>query len=125
MVTLEHVNFTTTDARATAAWMCDVFGWKIRWEGDAIYGGHSIHVGDDFSYIALYAPPKAPNPKVDPYTHLNGLNHVAMVVDDLDGTEARVKAAGFATHSHADYEPGRRFYFKDNNGLEFEIVNYD
>ena len=29
--TLEHVNFTVADATATAKWMCDLFGWKIRW----------------------------------------------------------------------------------------------
>jgi catechol 2,3-dioxygenase-like lactoylglutathione lyase family enzyme len=52
------------------------------------------------------------------------LNHVGVVVEDLDATEAKVRAAGFAPHSHADYEPGRRFYFHDRDGIEFEVVSY-
>ncbi|HAI29601.1 MAG TPA: glyoxalase, partial [Thalassospira sp.] len=24
----------------------------------------------------------------------------------------------------ADYEPGRRFYFRDENDIEFEVVSY-
>ncbi len=31
---------------------------------------------------------------------------------------------GSQTHSHADYEPGRRFYFHDEDGIEFEVVSY-
>jgi len=47
-----------------------------------------------------------------------------VVVDDLNLVEARVKKAGFVTHSHADYEPGRRFYFNDHDGIEIEVVSY-
>ena len=32
---------------------------------------------------------------------------------------------GFTPYSHGDYEPGRRFYFTDGAGIEFEIVSYD
>lgn len=46
------------------------------------------------------------------------------VVDDLDATEKKVAAAGFEPHSHADYEPGRHFYFHDDDGIEFEVVSY-
>ena len=38
--------------------------------------------------------------------------------------ETRVRAEGFETYSHDDYEPGRRFYFLDNTGFEFEVVSY-
>ena len=47
-----------------------------------------------------------------------------IVVDDLDAVETKVRTLGYATHSHADYEPGRRFYFDDENGIEFEVVSY-
>ncbi len=124
MATLEHVNLTTQDTHATAAWLCEIFDWKIRWEGGSKNDGYSVHVGSDTSYVALYSPVGDTKPGIDNYTHLNGLNHIAVVVDDLDDTEARVKAAGFTPFSHGDYEPGRRFYFKDQNGLEVEVVNY-
>ncbi|WP_412049777.1 VOC family protein [Hoeflea sp. Naph1] len=122
---LEHVNFNVADAPATAKWMCDLFGWKIRWQGPASNGGLSIHVGTDDNYLAIYTP-EAPRPRHDnPRGEVANLNHVGIVVDDLDAVEARVKAIGYTPFNHADYEPGRRFYFNDENDIEFEIVNYD
>ncbi|WP_417435809.1 VOC family protein [Hoeflea sp.] len=122
---LEHVNFTVADAPATARWLCDVFGWKIRWQGPALNDGLSIHVGNDDEYLAIYTPKVArPRHEIEK-DRVGSLNHVGIVVDDLDAVEARVKALGYATHSHADYEPGRRFYFDDENGIEFEVVSYD
>ena len=58
------------------------------------------------------------------YEVKNGLNHIAVVVDDLDATEMRVKAAGYVPGEVYDYDPGRRFYFREENGIEFEIVSY-
>tara|TARA_Y100000780_G_scaffold137903_1_gene124185 strand:- start:389 stop:805 length:417 start_codon:yes stop_codon:yes gene_type:complete len=122
--TLEHVNFTVTDAPATARWLCDVFGWKIRWQGPAINGGRLIHVGSDTDYLAIYTP-KATNARDgNDRSGVGNLNHVGIVVDDLDAVETKVRTLGYATHSHADYEPGRRFYFDDENGIEFEVVSY-
>lgn len=122
---LEHANFTVTDPEATAKWLCDVFGWHIRWQGAAIGDGRSIHVGSNDSYVAVYAPPAAPQKSVTSrYQTIGGMNHLGVVVDDIDATEARVKAAGFAPFNHADYEPGRRFYFLDGDGIEFEVVSY-
>ena len=56
---------------------------------------------------------------------MGGLNHIAVTVDDLDQTEAAIKAHGFETGNHGDYEPGRRFYFHDGDGIEYEVVKYD
>lgn len=121
---LEHTNFTVTDPDATAAWMCDLFGWKVRWAGAAMTSGRTVHVGTDTQYLALYTP-GAPNaPKDDNYITRGGLNHLAVTVDDLDAMEAKIKAHGFETGSHADYEPGRRFYFHDDDGIEYEVVSY-
>ena len=54
---IEHVNLTVSDAGRSAALMRDLFGWHVRWEGPALGGGRTIHVGDDRFYLALYAPP--------------------------------------------------------------------
>lgn len=122
---LEHTNFTVADADATAAWMRDLFGWHVRWSGPAIDGGRSVHVGDDDGYLALYMPKVAASaPQESSYVTVGGMNHVGVVVDDLDATEARVRAAGFTPRNHADYEPGRRFYFDDHDDIEFEVVCY-
>lgn len=124
-VSLEHANVTVSDPHKTATWLDQVFGWKIRWEGESIYGGYTVHVGNESSYLALYAPEDAATGAADnSYNVRGGLNHLAVVVDDLDLVEDRVKKAGFTPGSHADYEPGRRFYFHDSDGIEFEVVSY-
>ncbi len=124
-VRLEHVNVTVADPDKTAAWLCDVFGWHIRWQGDAIDQGRSIHVGEDDSYIAIYNPGSETGRAKNSYGTRGGLNHIAVVVDDLEAIETRVKGAGFTPGRHQDYEPGRRFYFRDDNNIEFEVVEYD
>lgn len=122
---LEHVNYTVKDARKTAAWLCDLFGWHIRWEGDSLAGGYSMHVGTDDHYVAIYQPPEAAENRQTNYVTAGGLNHIAVTVDDIDAMEAHVKEAGFVPENHADYEPGRRFYFHDHDRIEYEIVQYD
>lgn len=122
---LEHANITVRDPKATAEELCKLFDWTIRWEGAAISGGYTVHVGDDASYLAVYAPPgESHAANGSSYSTLGGLNHVGIVVDDLDGIERRVKASGYTPHNHADYEPGRRFYFDTNDGIEIEVVSY-
>lgn len=128
-VTLEHVNVTVADPSATAARLCELFGWRIRWEGASKDAGYSVHVGGDASYLALYAPARPAGAQVvakdgATYRTNGGLNHIAVTVADIDAMEARVKAAGYTPGNHADYEPGRRFYFFNEDGVEFEIVSY-
>lgn len=122
---LEHANFTVSDTAATAAWMEAVFGWHVRWKGDAIAGGHSMHVGTQDRYVAIYTPDTRLAEKPDSLRCVGGLNHIAVVVDDLDAVEAAVHKIGSVTGNHQDYEPGRRFYFNDADGIEYEVVQYD
>lgn len=123
--TLEHVNVTVSDPSETAELLCDLFGWHIRWQGDSIHGGTTVHVGSDSSYIAVYSMGKMKEGHDDSYSTRGGLNHIGVVVADLDAVEQKVLAKGLKTHSHADYEPGRRFYFHDADMVEFEVVSYD
>jgi catechol 2,3-dioxygenase-like lactoylglutathione lyase family enzyme len=123
---LEHANITVSDIARTANMLCDLFGWTIRWQsepGGSIYGGTSWHVGARDSYLAIYQQSND-HKAGDTYRTVGGLNHLAVVVDDLDAVEEKVKAAGFIPTNHADYEPGRRFYFDDADGIEFEVVSY-
>ena len=124
---LEHVNLTVPDPDKTAAWMCDLFGWSVRWAGDAIHGGRSVHVGTDDQYLAIYSgePGRTVAPQHASYNQAGGLNHIGVVVDDLDAAEVKVKALGYEPVNHADYEPGRRFYFRDEHNVEYELVSYD
>jgi|GEM_PF-593633 len=124
---LEHVNLTVADPDATSGLIGPIFGWHVRWSGPAKADGYTVHLGSDDHYLALYRPARSavvPNPATDAGPVVNGLNHVAVVVDDLDAVEARVEAAGLHPFSHGDYDPGRRFYFLDHDGIEYEVVSY-
>ena len=124
-VRLEHVNITVSDPKATAEWLCEIFDWKIRWQGEARNNGTTYHVGSKDTYLAVYALGDPKEPAEDSYTTRGGLNHVGLVVNDLAAVERRVLKAGYVPHSHADYEPGKRFYFGDSDGIEFEVIAYD
>jgi catechol 2,3-dioxygenase-like lactoylglutathione lyase family enzyme len=116
---IEHVNLTVSDPEATAALLETLFGWQERWRGPSQLGGWTIHVGTGSDYVALYTHGADSRfPKGRPF------NHLGVEVPDLDAVEARVSAAGLIPFSHGDYEPGRRFYFLDPDGIEYEVVSY-
>lgn len=121
---LEHVNLTVADPDASAALLSALFGWRERWRGPSAMGGWTIHLGEadveGGQYVALNTH-DGPVPR-----HAKGkpLNHVGVVVDDLDACEARAVAAGLVPFSRGDYAPGRRFYVFDADGIEWEIASY-
>jgi catechol 2,3-dioxygenase-like lactoylglutathione lyase family enzyme len=120
---IEHVNVTVSDPQRASDLMESLFGWRVRWRGPARDGGETIHVGSDDHYLALYTG-RGVAYSPDDFAKGRPLNHVGVEVDDLDDVEARVVAAGLTPFSHGDYEPGRRFYFLDPDGIEYEVVSY-
>ena len=121
---IEHLNVTVTDPDKTAELLVKLFGWHVRWKGATMDDGFTVHVGTEDSYLALYSPPKTLRPKPNNYAIASGLNHIGILVDDLVEVESRVRAEGITTHNYGDYEPGRRFYFNDWDGVEYEVVSY-
>ena len=120
---IEHVNVTVGDPERTAKLMGQLFGWHNRWQDPGRDGGRTIHVGAGDHYLALYAEADADGaPRA--FAKSQPLNHIGVEVDDHDATEARAVAAGLKPFSHGDYEPGRRFYVLDPDGIEYEIVGY-
>lgn len=117
---IEHVNLTVSDIERSAALFERLLGWRQRWRGPAMSGGETIHVGEEQTYLALYSDGKdhSGQRKGQP------MNHVGLKVDDLDGAERIVIEAGLSPFGHDDYDPGRRFYFFDWDGIEFEVVSY-
>ena len=118
---IEHVNLTVTNIERSADLFEKLLGWRQRWRGASMHGGETIHVGDENTYLALYTDRRehAGQKKGRP------MNHVGLLVDDLDGAERVIVAAGLEPWGHDDYEPGRRFYFYDWDGIEFEVVSYE
>ncbi|NKC01706.1 MAG: VOC family protein [Pseudomonadales bacterium] len=124
MAKLEHVNVTVSDPSRTAEQLCRLFDWHVRWEGPSQMGGNTVHVGTDDDYVAVYTFDGNPPGEGRTGSRRGGLNHIGVVVDDLDATETRVTELGFEPFNHMDYEPGRRFYFLDHDGIEFEVISY-
>lgn len=124
MAIIEHVNISVKNPEKTAKMLGHLFGWKERWSGPAIAGGRTIHFGDDKTYIAIYTPSTEAG-EVSRHEKGKPLNHIGILVDNLDEIESRVKDLGLAPFNHANYEPGRRFYFFDYDGIEWEIISYN
>lgn len=122
---LEHINMTVSDPDKTAEMLSKLFGWHVRWSGESIFGGRSVHVGDEDDYVALY---RIGSPRTleseDNYRVIGAVNHLGILVDDLDAVEKRILEYGIETHSHQTYDPGSRFYFHDHDGIEYEVVSY-
>ena len=74
-------------------------------------------------YLALYTG-RGVAYGADDFAKGRPLNHIGVEVDDLAAVEAKVVAAGLRPFGHDDYDPGRRFYFLDPDGIEYEVVSY-
>jgi catechol 2,3-dioxygenase-like lactoylglutathione lyase family enzyme len=120
---IEHVNVSVSDPERAARLMESLFGWRVRWQGPARDGGRTIHVGSDAHYLALYSGRDVAYTP-DDFAKGRPLNHIGVEVDDLAAIEARVVDAGLRPFGHDTYDPGRRFYFLDPDGIEYEVVSY-
>ncbi|MEM7667272.1 MAG: VOC family protein [Pseudomonadota bacterium] len=120
---LEHANLSVTDPERSADLFKRMLGWQERWRGPSQKYGWSLHVGDPANgatYLALYT---GDHVKGD-YAKGQPLNHVGLTVDHLAEAEKVVSEAGLEPFGHDDYDPGKRFYFFDWDGIEFEVVSY-
>jgi len=98
----------------------------IGWRGPSMIGGETIHVGGKADYIAV----DTCGALSQRFAKRQPLGHAGLVVDDLGAAqavvkEAVVKSAGLHPFGHADYAPGRQFYFFDWDGIAFEMVSYN
>ena len=118
---IEHANLSVTDPERSAKLFIDMLGWHERWRGQSKMGGDTIHVGDAKTYLALYTNENV----AGNFAKGVPLNHIGVLVDDLDAAEQVVSEAGLEPFGHDDYDPGRRFYFFDWDGIEFEVVSYE
>lgn len=120
---LEHVNINVSDPERAAKLMTALFDWHVRWRGPARDGSLTIHIGTPHDYVALHAGGVA-IASAETFAKGRPLNHIGVEVDDLGDTERRVVAEGLKPFGHDNYEPGRRFYFLDHDGIEYEVVSY-
>lgn len=125
---IEHANLTVTRPERSAELLKQLLGWEERWRGKSMLGGDTIHVGEPANgatYMALYTNEEVRGDAERRYSKGAPLNHIGLLVDDFDVAERVVVEAGLEPFAHDDYEPGRRFYFFDWDGIEFEVVSYE
>jgi catechol 2,3-dioxygenase-like lactoylglutathione lyase family enzyme len=119
---IEHANISVNDVEASTRFYIDLFGGRVRWEGITELGLRAAHIGDDNTYLALFeASTKGRAP--EDYT-ATGFNHLGFEVEDLDSYQARLEKMGVSVTREESYEPGRRLYFYDPDGIEIELVEY-
>ena len=119
---LEHVNFTVSDLQRSIDFYTQLFGFEVRWKGSLSDGRAAAHVGDGQQYLALFEAPE-PGRESNDYLAV-GVNHFGLVVESLDVMAERLAKLGVQPTPEQDYEPGRRFYFFDPDGVEVELVEY-
>ena len=119
---LEHVNLTVSDVERSVDFYSKLLGLQVRWEGRDETGAPMAHVGTDSHYLALFQASQEGRAAHD-YSTV-GVNHVGFVVDDLDAARERAEGLGTTVHLEADYDPGRRIYVTDPDGIEIELVEY-
>ncbi len=122
---LEHANITVEDADKTVKFLQTAFpDFAIRGEGSLTQGGHWLHVGNDTFYMALQQNNEHQSDISTRYLS-DGINHVGIVVDQLNPIQERLQAGGYAQGHQPDPHPfRRRVYFYDPNGIEWEFVQY-
>ena len=85
--------------------------------------GHSILIGTDNTYLALYMPDYELSETVPMYKHKAALNHIGIITDDLDKARDTVLENGFTIHTEVELAPTKRLYFF-LQGVEIEVAEY-
>jgi len=119
---LEHVNLTVSSVDESIDFYRHLFDFEVRWRGTNSSGRPAAHVGNQRHYLALFEAPRSGH--ADESYDRVGLNHLGFVVEDLEVQRQRLDQLDIKPHLEADYEPGRRLYFRDPDGIEVELVEY-
>lgn len=123
---LEHTNITVSEPDALASILCQIFDWEIRWSGEAMNQGFTIHVGGKDSYLAIYTNADVKLSSKNDVQTIRNLNHLGIVVDNLEQAEQRVIAQGYTPFNHRQYLKGHKcFYFHTLDSIEIEVICYN
>lgn len=122
---VEHANITVSNLEQTIHFLQTALpDFSVRYQG--MNTKRWCHIGTEQHYLALQeAEPKSqPHTTRTPYFDL-GINHIGLVVSDIQAVSKRLLAAGFRDNHDMEIEPHRtRFYAFDDNGIEWEFIEY-
>ena len=124
---LEHANITVIDVDEAIRFLQTAMpDWKVRADVSSEESDcrRWAHLGTDTTYLAIEdrgATQKGPH---EPYVN-PGVNHLGFVVKDVDAVSKRLTDAGYSEGISSPVNPyRRRIYFFDNEGNEYEFVEY-
>ena len=122
---LEHINLTVLDVDRTVQFLQTAMpALQRRGGGVGEKCKRWVHVGVGSTYIAIEdRGAGGPGPH-QPYVH-PGMNHIGFVVGDVGAVAERLTRAGYRSGMESMEHPHRkRIYFFDDDGNEFEFVEY-
>jgi len=127
MTRIEHFNITVPNIDAALSFLqAAAPDFKVRKDVQPSDSYRWVHIGNEECYIALQEPHLGVSPETPHERYENiGVNHVAMIVEDVSAVEKNLIAAGFKKNPDEISETHRkRVYFYDASGFEWEFVEY-
>ena len=122
---LEHLNLTVLDVDRSLRFLQTAMpDLEVRGSGTGEKCKRWVHIGGEATYLAIEDRGAEGLGPHQPYVH-PGLNHIGFVVDDVEEVAGRLRAAGYREGVSAmDHPHRKRIYFFDDDGNEFEFVEY-
>jgi len=123
---LDHANLCVRDIDEMIRFLQTAFpDFRVRAGGTSPNGARWAHVGTEHVYLALNEALDDGSEPWVPYAGKPGLNHLGFEVDDADALRQRLHAAGYLDTTVPNSHPARkRVYFNDDEGNDWEFVEY-
>ncbi|MBD3636635.1 MAG: VOC family protein [Crocinitomicaceae bacterium] len=120
---LEHANITVNNLERSIEFFKTAFPeFEIRGGGES-NGRKWIHLGNEETYLAINEAIE--QQEIQKNYNNSGINHLGFVVNDVEEIANRLLANGFRRDFPKQVEEFRiRDYFVDDDGNEFEFVQY-
>jgi catechol 2,3-dioxygenase-like lactoylglutathione lyase family enzyme len=115
---LDHVSLNVTDRTRSIAWYRDVLG--LPQLNQPTHDDEPVFLGHPGLQFGLFQAQRQ-SPSRQPES--SGLRHVAIVVDDLDVAQERLRSHG-VEFRYEDHGNALSVYFDDPDGNVLEITTY-
>jgi glyoxylase I family protein len=115
---LDHVSLNVADRMRSVAWYRDVLG--LPQLNEPSEDDEPVFVGHPGLQFGLF---QAQRQSPDREPESSGLRHVAIVVDDLDAAQERLRSHGVEFRNE-DHGNALSVYFNDPDGHVLELTTY-
>jgi len=115
---LDHVSLNVTDRARSIAWYRDVLGLPQLNQPTA--DDEPVFLGQPGLQFGLFQAERESSARE---AESSGLRHVALVVDDLDGAQERLRSHG-VEFRYEDHGNALSVYFNDPDGHVLELTKY-